>query len=78
MVYANYNEFIAAVWTKAESSVRRTGWRYGQAFFNCLLDERPDIAEQIRGTSADPFFRVVVGAETYQEIQKLYEAQEKS
>ncbi len=31
-------------------------WRYGQALFNTLLDVRPDLATEIRGTIADPFF----------------------
>lgn len=29
--------------------------RYGQAMFNHLLEVRPDLAEQIRGTENDPF-----------------------
>jgi hypothetical protein len=31
-------------------------WRYGQALFNILLDVRPDLAEQVRGTDKDPFY----------------------
>lgn len=30
--------------------------RIGQAFFNHLLMVRPDIAEEIRATDADPFY----------------------
>lgn len=29
--------------------------RLGQAIFNHLLEVRPDLAEQIRGTELDPF-----------------------
>ena len=31
-------------------------WRYGQTLFNTLSIYRPDLAEMVRGTSADPFF----------------------
>lgn len=31
------------------------GWRFGQCAFNVLGDMRPDLAEDIRGTRADPF-----------------------
>jgi hypothetical protein len=31
-------------------------WRYGQALFNHLLDVRPELAEEIRGTDKDPFY----------------------
>lgn len=30
-------------------------WRRGQALFNALHKMHPDLANQIRGTSADPF-----------------------
>ncbi len=35
---------------------RKTGQRYGQAMFNLLVDVRPDLSEQIRGTSMDIFY----------------------
>lgn len=31
-------------------------WRYGQALFNTLHGCNPELAEQIRGTEADPFY----------------------
>ncbi len=31
------------------------GWRVGQFFFNVLYDNRPDLAETVRGTELDPF-----------------------
>lgn len=33
-----------------------SGWRYGQALFNKLLDVRPDIAARLRGSLSDPFY----------------------
>jgi len=35
---------------------RNTKERYGQALFNQLVEVRPDLSEQIRGTDADPFY----------------------
>jgi hypothetical protein len=33
-----------------------TGWRLGQAHFNILASERPDLSEQVRGNfPLDPF-----------------------
>jgi hypothetical protein len=32
-------------------------WRYGQTLFNCLVEVRPDLSEQIRTTKLDPFFK---------------------
>ena len=34
----------------------RNGMRSGQAFFNVLLSQFPDIAEEIRATEYDPFY----------------------
>jgi hypothetical protein len=40
---------------EAQTIARNTGWRYGQACFNLLLDKSPEMAEAIRGTDRDPF-----------------------
>jgi len=32
-------------------------WRYGQAFFNALYELFPNIADSIRGSNIDPFYR---------------------
>ena len=32
-------------------------WRTGQAYFNTLAEMRPDIAEQVRGTTVDCFYQ---------------------
>ncbi len=38
-------------------ATRPKGWRAGQAAFNCLYDLYPNIANAIRSTPADPFYR---------------------
>jgi hypothetical protein len=40
---------------KAMSIAIAKGWRCGQALFNCLLHEWPELAERIRGGTHDPF-----------------------
>lgn len=32
-------------------------WRYGQVLFNALASVRPELAETVRGTKLDPFYR---------------------
>jgi len=32
-------------------------WRKGQNFFNTLSDEYPELAEEVRGTPLDPFYK---------------------
>ena len=76
MTYTNYNDFAAALFTRAETVKQETGWRYGQALFNCLHEERPDIASELRMSSANPFYRNVVDPETYETIRSLYETKE--
>lgn len=41
---------------KVEERVKTTGERKGQAAFNLLHEIRPELANMIRGTDADPFY----------------------
>jgi len=54
MGYAeSFDRFLADV-----SEVHRAaapGLRYGQTFFNLLYAERPDLADELRGSNIDPF-----------------------
>lgn len=45
--------FLSEIWTIANEK----GWRYGQALFNHLLAVKPGLAEKVRATPLDPFFR---------------------
>jgi hypothetical protein len=47
------NEFLIAY---VRASEENPLWRSGQACFNALLEVRPDLAERMRGTDADPFY----------------------
>lgn len=42
--------------------------RYGQVVFNELHTIRPDVAETLRGTANDPFYKRVVSDETWRVI----------
>lgn len=46
---------IHRFWIGAGERISRTGERYGQALFNHLESVRPDLANRVRGTDADPF-----------------------
>lgn len=35
----------------------KPNWRVGQTWFNVLDQQRPDLADKIRGTDLDPFHR---------------------
>jgi hypothetical protein len=70
--FINYNEFISGVMAQAETLKKENEWRYGQAFFNVLFEERPDIAQAIHGSSLDPFFKHIISMETLEKIQELY------
>jgi len=48
--------------------------RYGQFYFVALLNARPDIANSIRGTALDPFYRDKVSSSEHKEIEKLWKA----
>ena len=41
---------------EAEISSYESDLRFGQALFNALDAHRPDLAQRISGTSADPFY----------------------
>lgn len=48
--------------------------RWGQHWFNTLYRVRPDIANQIRGTRFDPFYRDTVSTETSELCSQLWDA----
>jgi hypothetical protein len=48
-----YHEFlyqVQQVWLEGS-------WRYGQTLFNCLHTFRPDLADKVRTTPLDPFYK---------------------
>lgn len=53
----SYDEFLARVHIAHQSQVNKKDLRLGQIFFNELCIARPTIAEQIRGSMLDPFFK---------------------
>tara|TARA_B110001454_G_scaffold199551_1_gene204437 strand:+ start:327 stop:581 length:255 start_codon:yes stop_codon:yes gene_type:complete len=50
----SFNEFLAGVALVAPTE---KAMRYGQTFFNTLDWIRPHLADEIRGTMRDPFYR---------------------
>lgn len=48
-----YDTYLQQVMSKSEKPYYL---RLGQYAFNLLVDERPDLSEQVRATPLDPFF----------------------
>lgn len=48
-----YEDFLLAF----ANTQRPQGWRKGQLAFNLLCDIHPTLADKVRGTSNDPFYR---------------------
>jgi len=53
----SYNSFLAQCSIDYEHELKARGWRYGQVYFNYLLEIQPEIAEKLRGSVNDPFYR---------------------
>jgi hypothetical protein len=54
----NYYSFkLRALEEWAEVRPRNPNLRLGQVYFNLLADLRPDLANELRGTPHDPYFR---------------------
>lgn len=71
--FISFNDFLAEVSIQYENQLRAGGdLRYGQMYFNILHGSRPDIANKIRGTKMDPFFRESVRTEIHQFVESLW------
>lgn len=68
-----YNEFVGVVgseyrnWKQVDST-----YRYGQCMFNILHAMRSDIAEEIRATPLDPFYKEHISQETWEYVQERW------
>ncbi|MFA6094175.1 MAG: hypothetical protein WC986_14650 [Elusimicrobiota bacterium] len=49
-------------------------WRKGQTAFNALWEKRPDLADKIRATAADPFYDDSKLPTFWTEVQKHWSA----
>jgi len=52
-----FDDFLRTVEKKWEEQTTPRDLRLGQLFFNDLCKVRPMIAEALRGTNLDPFYR---------------------
>lgn len=50
----SYKEYMGAVWEMQE---KYPNWRYGQVCFNTLYIMAPELANEIRSSSRDPFYK---------------------
>jgi hypothetical protein len=65
-----YPQFIIKV-TEHYGNNRRA-LRFGQAVFNVLDSMRPDIANELRGSSIDPFYKDSVPREVWEFIKERW------
>jgi hypothetical protein len=56
-VNISFDQFLADVYQMHETQPVKGDLRLGQIFFNNLCTVRPHIAEQLRGSMLDPFFK---------------------
>lgn len=56
--YEEFLEKVQAIYQKMNGK-----WRLGQCYFMILSNVRPSIAESIRATLHDPFYKDVISAE---------------
>lgn len=74
----SYNEFVADISIGYENHLQVTvpnkQERYGQYFFNMLRVVRPDVAEVLRGSPLDPFYREMVRPEEHIQIETLWKS----
>lgn len=47
--------------------------RFGQTYFNLLWEMRPEVAEKIRATKFDPFYRDYVAQDIHEHVRPLYD-----
>lgn len=69
---ATFNEFLSAA-ARTKTAPSGSNMRYGQLFFNLLDWLRPHLADELRGTVDDPFYREEVGPETLTWLEKVWE-----
>lgn len=53
----NYDQFLAQVHKEHAEQPVKGDLRLGQIFFNKLCEIRPNIANELRGSMLDPFFK---------------------
>lgn len=75
-VLSNYVTFLADTSIAYDALGPKTTVRYGQFFFNELLEVRPDIAEKLRGTVMDPFQRNNVPPQVHEFVEELWDRQD--
>lgn len=61
--------FPAYLVTCATTKTAHPEWRWGQTLFNVLRDVRPELAEHVRGTELDPFYRDSVAPKFLVEVE---------
>ena len=56
MTFAEYLRKVQIDFAYSHAHSPQNRWRMGQTYFNVLHEVSPDLANQIRGRSLDPFY----------------------
>lgn len=71
--YLSFNDFLADASIKFEKmKIQEPSIRYGQVYFYLLSAARPDIAELVRGTMHDPFYKDIVMPESHKFVESKW------
>lgn len=77
--FDNFTSKVQANWVQIKrdglggTRLSGKGLRYGQVFFNTLVDEHPNLAERIRSTSRDPFHWDEVKPEIWEYCSEMWD-----
>ena len=67
---ATYEEFLHEV--NDLHFVMGGHWRLGQCYFNQLKARRPDLAEQLRASLYDPYFKEEIHKDTHDWVERKW------
>lgn len=74
--HKSFNQFLLDYAVNFEHHLKSTApnkrLRAGQVFFTLLYDERPDVADSIRGSEFDPFYHDEVSDEILEKVELLW------
>lgn len=71
--YSSFNDFLADASIKFERmKIQDPKIRYGQVYSYLLSAARPDIAELVRGTLHDSFYKDIVSSESHKFVESKW------
>lgn len=72
----DYTTFRMEVQEAWEKQPKPKQLRLGQLYFNMLCEIKPDIAEKLRGSLRDPFYKEHIADATEQMVSEMWQEKE--